>query len=520
MIATKTERMANQENKVAKARQPGIAVYLRESSGNQFISPISQWRSCLRHIEILGMPMIPDMWNGPDNHKNPLKKYDEPIPGVFYDFGESAFRTQFSKRAAGMRLLAAIQPGDVVMVWRMDRLCRSVADFCEISSEFTRRQVRLVICSPCIDMGTANGRMLARHLANLAEWESDRKGERIRDALAAKRKIISQKPTQLITENLRKISLPSGYRPVLEPQTIIKNKPGRIMIYLRCSHRDSEASGLGMYAQLDIARSYAQMLIDANPLLTAMEPYCDSVVSSYMKDLRCRPAGRNLDRDLMPGDHVVFSTLDRGFRSVRDMVNTIPDWKERGVEIHFAADRMCMSDPGGVLLATAIAQFAELESQLTSERTKESKAIKRIAGEYAGGAVPSFWKLIKFGEYQKLVLDRSLLAEFRLIRLYLGQGMSLQNSLERIENLIALRERRPAIPQCGLYPRAAAIENLPQDYPRDKKGCVWPKWHRHRYRKSRPSYEAALKAWRNAAAMRREDRDETPQKPASSKEIA
>lgn len=487
-------------------RPPGIALYIRASSDKQMLSPDAQIRATSSHIKLLGMPMIPQQYTGPAEY-GLLKSSVESRPGVFIDHGASAFKMPFHQRAAGARLLQCLIPGDVVMVLRMDRLCRSMADYCSLVKLFVAGGIRLVLCSPSIDLGTANGRMAARNLVNLAEWESDRKGERIREALAQKKlRINTALEPSRVAPGGKIIPLPSEYRPQSAPELLVDNQPGRIILYNRCSHRDSADSGLGLAAQLDISRLYSATLIQANPRLQMYDTLYDIGVSAYKNDLRARPSGRLLDKLLQRGDHVVFAMLDRGFRNLRDMINTIPDWRARGVEIHFAADRLCMSDPSGELLAITMAQFAQMESQLTADRTREAKAILAANGQFGGGEAPSFWKVVRFLNYTKLVLDRTRLVEWRLLRLYLASGMKRVDAMERIEQLLATRACRPVIPCSGVGPGCKLYWQMPESTPRDSKGRIWRRWTNDVWKHAVKNYDEALAQWRIAAEKRRRDR--------------
>lgn len=487
-------------------REPGVALYIRVSTGLQKFSPDAQIKATAPHIRLLGMPMMPYQYTGPQDISSLTNKMDK--PGIFIDNGVSAFKTQFHARAAASRLLQVLIPGDVVVVLRMDRLCRSVADYCAVSKMFSDRGVRLIICSPMmIDLGTPNGRMLARSLANLAEWESERKGERMRQALAQKKlRELSGTVDHERQPKQKYTTLPSDYRPRSAPELLITHKPGRIFLYIRCSHRDSADSGLGIAAQLDISRAYADFLMETNPLLSIYDTVFDIGVSAFSLNLRNRPGGRQIDKLLLPGDHVIFAMLDRGFRSVRDMVNTIPEWRERGVEIHFAADRLCMSDPAGEWMATTIVQFAQLESQLTSDRTKEVKALLADRGRYAGGPPPPFWKVATYLGFKRLVLDRRKLAEWTLIRHYVNSGMTMKNALNRIESLLAKRENRPEIPISGVPKGCKLHWAFDDSVPRDSRGTIFRKWTPDVVKHAAPAYDDAMAQWRAAAAKRMEYR--------------
>lgn len=449
-----------------------------------------------------------------------------PVHGVFVDQAVSAFSTNLADRPGGQRLLTALQPGDTVMVSRLDRMFRSMEDFCLISDWFIQHDVRLIVCDSGIDLGTATGRLLARNLANLAQWESERRSERIREALAQKKLRDGLTPDTPTDRRPPPVTLPSEYRPVERPTLELDTAPGRIFIYLRVSHRESAQSGLGLMAQLANARAYAEALIAANPQLYIAEVYTDPAQSAWKHNLNRRPAGHSLCEVIGSGDHVVFATLDRGFRSVRDLANTLPDWTARGITAHFAGEGINMADAGGRLLAHSIVQFAEYEAEITSARTREARAVMVAQGKFVGGRDPVFWNLRRYGRFRRLELNRKRIAEYRLLRLYrqphrrfLIDGKirkpSLDDCLRRLEHLLARREGRVELPLTGARPGSKLLAALPDNYPRDDRGTAFPRWTRDRWYDAREHYEPACEKWRAVAAERKRLRRETTDSPAT-----
>jgi DNA invertase Pin-like site-specific DNA recombinase len=85
------------------------------------------------------------------------------------------------------RTLAHLRRGDTLVVTKVDRLCRSLRDFASILEDARKRGWNLVVTGDSFDLGTANGRAMAGMLAVFAQWEREIMGERIKEALAAKR---------------------------------------------------------------------------------------------------------------------------------------------------------------------------------------------------------------------------------------------------------------------------------------------------------------------------------------------
>jgi len=82
--------------------------------------------------------------------------------------------TSGSKTAAerpGMKkLLAYAEPGDTVVVWRVDRLGRSLIDVLNTVNLLRDRDVQVRSVSDGIDPATSTGRLMLNMLATLAEY--------------------------------------------------------------------------------------------------------------------------------------------------------------------------------------------------------------------------------------------------------------------------------------------------------------------------------------------------------------
>ena len=91
-------------------------------------------------------------------------------------------------RPQGKRMLAKLQPGDVVVAAKLDRVFRSALDALQTCQDFRDRGVALHL----LDLGgdvTANGMagLFMKVAAAFAEFERDRVAERVRDVKADQR---------------------------------------------------------------------------------------------------------------------------------------------------------------------------------------------------------------------------------------------------------------------------------------------------------------------------------------------
>ena len=154
-------------------RKLRCAVYTRKSSEEgleqEFNSLDAQRESCEAYIASQrseGWVLVPD-------------RYD--------DGGVSGATLE---RPALKRLLADIEAHrvDVVVVYKIDRLSRSLMDFSKLVEVFDRNQVTFVSVTQSFNTTTSMGRLTLNILLSFAQFEREVIGERIRDKIAASRR--------------------------------------------------------------------------------------------------------------------------------------------------------------------------------------------------------------------------------------------------------------------------------------------------------------------------------------------
>jgi DNA invertase Pin-like site-specific DNA recombinase len=90
-------------------------------------------------------------------------------------------------RPALDELLAQLRPGDTVVVWRLDRLGRSLRHLIDVVGELDRRGIALRSLTESIDTSTPGGKLIFHVFGALAEFERDLIHERTAAGLAAAR---------------------------------------------------------------------------------------------------------------------------------------------------------------------------------------------------------------------------------------------------------------------------------------------------------------------------------------------
>jgi site-specific DNA recombinase len=94
------------------------------------------------------------------------------------------------ERPALQRLLADVGEGqvDVIVVYKVDRITRSLADFAKMVEIFDAHKVSFVAVTQQFNTTTSMGRLTLNVLLSFAQFEREVTGERIRDKIAASKK--------------------------------------------------------------------------------------------------------------------------------------------------------------------------------------------------------------------------------------------------------------------------------------------------------------------------------------------
>jgi DNA invertase Pin-like site-specific DNA recombinase len=85
------------------------------------------------------------------------------------------------------KCLQALQPGDTLLVWRLDRLGRSIRHLIDLVEHLRERGVGFKSLCESIDTTTANGKLIFHIFTALAEFERDLIRERTKAGLTAAR---------------------------------------------------------------------------------------------------------------------------------------------------------------------------------------------------------------------------------------------------------------------------------------------------------------------------------------------
>lgn len=158
----------------AKAIKPvRCAIYTRKSTEHgleqEFNSLHAQREACEAYIK----SQASQGWRALSAH------YDDP-----------AFSGGNMDRPALKRLLDEMNAGrvDVVVVYKIDRLTRSLADFAKLIEIFDARSISFVAVTQQFNTTTSMGRLTLNVLLSFAQFERELSSERVRDKVAASRR--------------------------------------------------------------------------------------------------------------------------------------------------------------------------------------------------------------------------------------------------------------------------------------------------------------------------------------------
>ena len=112
---------------------------------------------------------------------------------------------------------------------------------------------------------------------------------------------------------------------------------------------------------------------------------CDKIYEDKASGAKASREGLKLALDVLrENDTLVVWKLDRLGRSVRDLVNIISDLEQRGVHFKSVTDQIDTSTTAGRFFFHVMASLAQMERDLTIERTRAGLEAARQQGRTGG----------------------------------------------------------------------------------------------------------------------------------------
>lgn len=203
----------------------------------------------------------------------------------------------------------------------------------------------------------------------------------------------------------------------------------RTAIYLRVSSEYQAREG----ESLEYQRRTLMHHIKKHPDLVFVGEYMDDGISGTK--FSQRDELQRMLHDVEEGkiDLIIFTKLDRFFRSVRHLMNTLDYLDRKGVEWNAIEENHNNSTPTGKLALTIMGAFSEMEANMGSIRVKDAFANKLAKGEWLNSH-PPFGYMIKdkkaVPDPQKVSIVKALFHDyikhgsiFKLIRDHSHEGV-------------------------------------------------------------------------------------------------
>lgn len=146
------------------------AIYTRKSTDEgldqEFNSLDAQYEACMAYI---------------------LSQRHEGWEAVKTRYDDGGYSGGTMDRPSFKRLMVELDTGniDIIVVYKVDRLTRSLADFAKIVEVLDRRNASFVSVTQAFNTTTSMGRLTLNVLLSFAQFEREVTGERIRDKIAA-----------------------------------------------------------------------------------------------------------------------------------------------------------------------------------------------------------------------------------------------------------------------------------------------------------------------------------------------
>lgn len=189
--------------------------------------------------------------------------------------------------------------------------------------------------------------------------------------------------------------------------------------YVRVSTLQQANEGESLDTQLKQIQSYSDLKSFGIP----PENFITERGVSGSLEFERRPEGGKLFNQLVSGDVLIFSKLDRAFRNTRNALNTLHELKQRGVSVHFIDLGGDVTNDGiGSVIFTILSAFATFERERIATRIREVKQVQKAEGKFLGGFTRFGYRVVD----EKLVKDlrqQQIIMEMKDMR---RRGMSLR----------------------------------------------------------------------------------------------
>lgn len=160
---------------------------------------------------------------------------------------------------------------------------------------------------------------------------------------------------------------------------------------------------------------------DTSLQLSELKAYCLARGFDHLQIFEEKQSGTNLQRPVFQAmlseaygrkvDLVLVWKLDRAFRSLKDLVNTLAEFDSLGVKFVALKDNLDLSTPAGKMISHIIGAFAEFEASLIRERVRAGLKNARAKGIRLGRPEKPHPETYRVKELTKQGLGPTAIAE-------------------------------------------------------------------------------------------------------------
>jgi site-specific DNA recombinase len=216
-------------------------------------------------------------FNSLDAQREACAAYIQRQPGwtlVDERYDDGGFTGANIERPAFQRLLTDIDAGkiDVVVVYKVDRLSRSLLEFAKLMERFGAAGASFVSVTQNFSTADAMGRLTLNMLMSFAEFEREMIGERTRDKIAAQRR----------RGKWTGGTVPLGY--TVEGKRLVVNDLEAVLVREVFSHYLEQRSTLAVARLLNEASRSTKRHVAANGRLREARPWSKADVTRLLRN--------------------------------------------------------------------------------------------------------------------------------------------------------------------------------------------------------------------------------------------
>jgi len=187
--------------------------------------------------------------------------------------------------------------------------------------------------------------------------------------------------------------------------------------------------------------------------------FVEEDASALYIPLHKRKEGKQMWDLLAPGDTVIMTKVDRGFRSWADAAVTHAKWQQIGITLRFADLDIDLSTPQGELFFSQMVAFAQYESRMHGQRKREVYAHKRRMNQPYSFTRPYGWRVTK-DKRGKLAGWEPLPSEQKLGRKILDMRRAGMSWFAIASSVADAGHRKPVRREGEGYYHVADVRNL------------------------------------------------------------